>query len=225
MTTQDVKKISIRLLPDGFSYLDQHFPILPGADFIKRLEDSMLQAFEQASTSEAAEPALEICSIESVRFCLSPRDIGDPDLFYQLCHPALDQEEELIHLTDDQFDWEMTVGIDRHLYNFLRRNISNISFTHPLYEMIGQWQSKVKETENCMIAQAEHNFLDIIIFRSKHIQFANRFIVTSSEDILYHILNCWTQNELDILKDKLYLNTNIEGITQSLKSYIKQCES
>ncbi len=234
MTSKDVKEISIRLLPDGFSYFNQFYPIVPGADFLQRLEDSLLQAIEQ---TQPQGDACGMCSVENTRFCLSPiiptapaapiSDSGniDAEAYYRFSLPSTEQIEELITLTDAGHNIQFTFGIDSNLYHFLMRNIPDITFTHPLYEMIQQWSDCEEIKDNCMVAQAGSNFLNLLIFKEGHLHMANRYETTGTDNILYHLMNSWTQFDLDVLKDKLYLEASEEDLQQNIRLYIKQCIS
>ena len=98
MTQDNVNKITIRLLPDGYSFLNQYHPVQRGADFIQRLKESLLEEAERCETPEATR---YVCSVESVRFCLSPlaEDI-DPEACYRFCLSEAEQEETE---ADDEF--------------------------------------------------------------------------------------------------------------------------
>lgn len=221
MTEQDVKQISIRLLPDGFSYLNQFHPILPGADFIKRLEESLLEALNESEETEG------ICSVENVRFFLSPLDIDQKlaTLMAQKTMASTSEEEETpIVLIDKEQGIRFCFGIDSHLYHFIQRNWPEINFTHPLFELLEQWVNREKE-DDCMVVNAGENYLNLLVFKKGRLYLANRFEVSGTDNILYHLMNCWTQCGLDVIDHKLYLQTSIHSIREQIGQYIKQCES
>lgn len=222
MTEKDVNKISIRLLPDGFSYYNQYHAILPGADYIQRLEEALLDAIE---APDQPETDVCVCAVDSLRFCLSP--LGDEDAMaerlYRFSTPSPDQDETLLHLKDEAHGFCFTLGIDSHLYHFLLRNLPEITFTHPLFEFIEQWIDKAEVQEDCMVAQTGSNHLDILIFKAGKLYLANRFEAKEADNILYHLMNCWTQHGLDVIDHKLYLDTEVADLKQNIGQYIKQC--
>ena len=223
MTQDNVNKITIRLLPDGYSFLNQDHPIQRGADFIERIKESLLEGIE---CCDVPETATFVCSVENVRFCLSPLETDlDAEQSYRFCLSEAEQEETLLHLEDVAHGIRFTFGIDTQLYHFLQRNCPEITFTHPLFELFTQWASKEEVKQNCMVAEAGENFLNLLIFKEGKLQIANRFENTSEEDIVYHVMNCWTQCTLDVLDDKLYLTTTLPGISKNIGQFIKQCVS
>jgi len=224
MTTQVVRKISIRLQPDGFSYLNQFFPIHPGADFNRRMEEAMLEALEASDETDTDEC---ICSVENLRFCLSPTDIeaSTAELMYRTTLPSAEQEETLVELKDDVRGIRFTFGIDSQMYHFILRNLPNVEFTHPLFELYRQWADSEEAKSNCMVADASEKHLNLIVFANGNLVLANRFEVNDTESTIYHMMNCWTQSGLDVLDDKLYLQTEVADIRQEIGKYIKQCES
>ena len=223
MTQDNVNKITIRLLPDGYSFLNQYHPVQRGADFNQRLKESLLEELER---NETAETTSYVCSVENVRFCLTPlQEVIDPEARYQFCISETEQEETLVHLEDVAHDIRFTIGVDSELYHFLQRNFPELSFTHPLYELFTLWADKEEVKQNCMVAEADENFVNLLVFKEGKLQIANRFECTSTDDILYHVMNCWTQCSLDVIEDRLYLDTPLPDITKNIGQFIKQCVS
>lgn len=223
MTSTDVKKISIRLLPDGFSFLNQFYPILPGADYTKRLEEGLLDY----TTRLGDDIAIQQFVVENTRFCVSPLDIA-PQLtrmMYEASLPQYEQEESTLDLEDDVHGIRFTFGIDSQLYYFILRNWPDVSFTHSVFELYHQWCSNERITQDCMIAEAEENYLNVLVFKEGRLQLANRFEDTGINNILYHIMNCWEQCGLDVLDDKVHLITANQELRLKVQQYIKQCES
>lgn len=221
MTTNDVKQISIRLQPDGFSYAGVFHPIMPGADFVERLEDAL---WDTRITEENAEI---LCSVETTRFALSPSDIGEDEALqmYQLSLPEAESEETVLSVTDETNGIRFSFGIDSLLYRFLLRNVSGITFTHPLALLQQQWANRPEVAEDCMVAEASDKALNLLIYGKGHLQMANRFETAGTDNQTYHIMNAWTLYNLDVIDNKLYLQTGSEELRTNLSHYIKQCES
>ena len=223
MTPQDVKKISIRLLPDGFSYLNQFHSVLPGADYNRRLQEAILEVLETAADGDADECA---CSIENTRFCLTPLEVEPSlaQLMYTTSLPTAENEETTIEMRDEERGVRFTFGVDAELYHFILRNWPYTTFTHPLFELYGQWAGREEVKSDCMVADASERHLNVVVFRNGGLHLANRFEVTGEDNILYHLMNCWTQCELDVLTDTLYLQTEVKELGQNIGQYIKHCE-
>ena len=223
MPPHDVKKLSIRLLPDGFSFLNQFYPILPGADYAKRLEEGLLDKISESTEIQM----IGQFSIETTRFCLSPLDI-DANLaqtMYETSLPKAEQDETVLSLEDNVHGVRFSFGIDRQLYLFILRNWPDITFTHPLFELYKQQAATDRHTQDCMIAEAEGKYLNLLVFKGDKLTLANRFEDCGSNNNLYYIMNCWEQCGLDVLDDKLYLRTSDKNLIHNVQQYIKQCES
>ncbi len=224
MTLQDVKQISIRLLPDGFSYLNQFYPVLPGADFNKRLEEAMLETLNGSDDTEAFEGK---CSVENVRFFLSPLEI-DATLALKMAQktlPLSDEEETVVDLVNEKYGIRFSFFINSHLYRFMQRNWPELTYTHPLFELNEKWIDTEQIERDCMVADAGENYLNLLVFKNAQLNLANRFEISGSDNILYHLMNCWTQCGLDVIDHKLYLQTENKSIREQIGQYIKQCES
>lgn len=223
MTSKDVKKISIRLLPDGFSFLNQIITIQPGADYIKRLEDGLIEKLSELEE----DLVIDHFSIENTRFCLSPLEINS-DLarnMYKVGLPPYEGEETIITSEDVNHKIRFEFGIDSHLYHFILRNWPESRFSHPLFDLYLKWGDTENIKSDCMIAKAEDKDLNILIFKNGELHLANRFEDSGVNNIVYHVMNCWEQYGLDVLDDKLYLLTGNNELRNLLQQYIKQCES
>ena len=223
MTPQDVKKISIRLLPDGFSYLNQFHSVLPGADYNRRLQEAILETLETAADGDADEC---VCSIENTRFCLTPLDV-EPSLarlMYETSLPSAENEETTVEMRDEAHGVRFTFGIDSELYHFILRNWPCATFVHPLFELYGQWAVREEVKADCMVADAGERHVNVVVFRNGGLFLANRFEVTGADNALYHLMNCWTQCELDVLDDTLYLQGGTKELGHDIGQYIKHCE-
>lgn len=221
MTNKDVKQISIRLLPDGFSFSEEFHPITPGADFEQRMEESLLNAgINQTDADEVC------CSVETLRFNLSPAktEEKEADLMYRLTLPDTEREEVLLSETDVTNEIRLTYGIDAELYHFLRRNIEEISFTHPLLVLHNTWSQNEATSQDCMIAQDCGVWLNILIYKGNKLFMANRFASPNTNSSTYFIMNAWQKSGLDVLDNKLHLLTENDDLRQQISKYIKQCE-
>lgn len=220
MTNQDVKQISIRLLPDGFSFSGQTKHVSPGADYEKRLEEALLDADVMQENADEV-----ICIVEGFRFILSPAtcSISEAEQMYKLSLPDVDNEV-LINQTDKYENIRITFGLNAEICHFMRRNIPGIVFNHPLMEIHNAWSHKVETDNNYMIAQADGSILDLVVYKNGKLFMANRFASTSNDNTLYFVMNMWTQCQLDVLEDKIYLECHSDELRQTISKYIKQCE-
>lgn len=224
MTNTDVKQISIRFLPDGFSFAGTFCPVAPGADYEKRLESALFDA----GLNELASSDVEVvCSAETQRFVLSSADENteqEAEQMYGVSLTDADSEEVLVHQSDAAGRLRITFGIDAELYHFMHRNLNEVTFVHPLMHLHEEWSGRVDADACCMIAQYEGSVLNLLVYKSASLYMANRFICTSSDNALYFVMNAWKQCALDVIDDKICIVTESEELRQNLGKYIKQCE-
>ncbi|MBQ0056771.1 MAG: DUF3822 family protein [Bacteroidales bacterium] len=217
--TNNVKQISIRLLPDGFSLFGQDCLIAPGADFDQRLEEALIDALTDTEADDT------VCSVETTRFCLSPTNIGQDqaESMFHLTMPESDTEETLIHQTSDDLQITATFALSTRTYNFLRRNYGDVTFTHPIIAL-HNLSVDIADDGNCMIVEADGRWINIAVYKARQLYLANRFQTASTDNALFYVMNVWTQCQLDVLDDRLHFVTAPDELRQTISKYIKQCE-
>lgn len=216
--------LTIRFTPDGFSFADDSFfEIVPGQDFIQRMEEALL---------EQVPPGLQTslrCEVETTRVMLVPSDIDEErtlrEMFAVTLSPANQDEElltQVISLPKTGQTLKLCFAIDRNLYNFLTRNYGELSFCHPIASMLVDADRMTQG--NCLVVRSSNQFLEVALFRGNRLMLCNCYQTSQADTRSYYVMNTWLQQELDQLQDYLLvLGQGNEGlqIRASLHRFIK----
>ena len=222
--TTDNTTLSIRLLPGGFSFSGKTYDVASGADYDKRLIEALLDA----GIAEVEPNGPVVCLVDTNRISLSPASI-EADLaeeMFHLTHQPAEGEEILLRQTDDTLGISLLFGISSQVYHFLLRTYQEVEFLHPLFLEHLEWNRKLQQETpegNCMVAFADDRHLGFLIYRDGKLQTLNSVESTSEGNLIYFLLNAWSQNHLDFLADTLYLQTDSEHFRETVSTYIKKC--
>lgn len=222
--TTDNTTLSIRLLPGGFSFSGKTYDVASGADYDKRLIEALLDA----GIAEVEPNGPVICLVDTNRISLSPASI-EADLAEEMFHLTLqptEGEEILLRQSDDVLGINLNFGISAQIYHFLLRTYQEVEFLHPLFLSHLEWSRKLQQEAsegNCMVAFADDRHLSFLIYRDGKLQTANSVESTSEGNLVYFLLNTWSQNHLDFLSDTLYLESSSEHLRETVSTYIKKC--
>ncbi len=221
MTSNDVKQISIRLQPDGFSYSGQFHAVLPGADFIQRLEEALLDALQNEEANNFD------CTVETTRYAIIPAEADNTlaKQMYQLCQAQPETEEDVLMQNAGDQQFRIAFGIDHQLYTFLQRNLGQVTFTHPLVWLYDTWTGRQETEADCMIVEASEKAINLLIYKNGRLHTAHRSNVSGTDNQTYYVMNLWTLNNLDVIEHKIYLQNATNELQNQLSQYIKQCES
>ena len=224
-------KLSIRLLPGGFCFSnvtsdndeEKFVNITPGADYEKRLEDAILDLEINVGEDDID------CFVETSRMSLSPTDCDETmaEEMFHLTLRSIDSEEKILHETSADGDIRVSFGIDSTLYNFLIRTYQYINFHHPIIKMIDDEKLRIHVSENWMTVRPDRDTLFMLAYKNNKLQLANCVETMVTQNRAYHILNSWTQLDLDVLNDTLYIigdNSEKTKIKNAVSKFIKLCE-
>lgn len=226
-------KLSIRLLPGGFCFSnvssevefdeEKFVNIVPGADYEKRLEDAILDLEINVGEDDVD------CFVETSRMSLSPTDCDDmlAEEMFRLTLRETDSEEKILHETSLDGSIRISFGIDIALYNFLIRTYQYINFHHPIIKMINDEKLMIHASDNWMTVKSYRDMLYLLAYKNKHLQLANCVETMVTQNRAYHILNTWTQLDLDVLSDTLYIlgkDSDKAKIKNAVSKFIKLCE-
>lgn len=215
--------LSIRLLPDGFSFSigeapwqDTHIPA--GSDFTTRLEDALLSQQELLQEFDSVS-----CEVFTTRICLSPEAIVSDDdalSMYNLSLSAISGKEEEHILHEVVSGARFSFGISHRLYLFLLRTFQQISFHHPLALL------HARHPQGTMVASVAHGQLYILVYNKEgQLLLANAYATSERENMAYFIMNTWRECNLDILYDSLVLNDENDDLQTILSPFIKVISS
>lgn len=239
--------LSIRLLPGG-----HFFSLPPGADYIARLEDAVLSHLE---TQEEIPPTIT-CEVHTSRMTLVPAHTNtkETEAMFRFTLPKSENEEKILidtlpHSGTEHTDTEeilLVYAIDLGFYNFLQRNLAQVSFCHPLKALHEQYRAdkRVSPTAEApqiptgtqaqipaataptsLIAHIGAQSMTLLAYKDGRLLLANSYEDTSASNRTYYLLNTWQQLALDQLQDQLLLDgdpTEVEKLRTHVAPYIKQ---
>lgn len=216
-------------MPGGFCFSTNQseeatfINISPGADYEVRLENAILDL-----EIDTAEEEVD-CVIETARISLSPTiyDEATAESMYHLSLRESNKKEKILHEISSNEEIRISFGVDNDLYNFLVRTYQHINFHHPIIEIIDDDLSRIHHTKNWMIAYVSQGLLAIVAFMDGKLQVANCTETMVTQNRAYHILNTWTQLQLDVLNDTLYIigkDNEVTKLKSAVSKFIKLCE-
>ncbi len=198
-------QLSIRLLPGGFSYAwgnrPAEFISLPGKDFVAEFEDAVLSRQELLRAWD-----LVICELHTSRVVLLPAQMPmeEAQVHFDFMLPEAAGEE--VTFCDTAGDIAFWFGMDARIHRFLQRTFQNVVCRHPLCSLHSFWQTKVAfGTHAWMVADLSLAALQLLVYRDGNLQLAIRHDTSDLRNMTYHILNTWSQLQLDALRDTLIL--------------------
>ena len=223
--------LSIRLMPDGFSFsihnvnaensfhFEKHF-FGPTANYLAALEEGilqreeLLQAYRQVHIIQASQ-----------RFTLVPSELYRDDLKQTLYAFNITPRREMI-LCDslEQTGAFNLYGIDEEVYAFLCRTFTNPEFHHHL-SILNEYfgvKSRLGNSDK-MICQLRDGMLDLLCFSKGKLLLANTFSCRHPNDAAYYILNAWKSLHMDANADTLQFtgpSDEINELTTLLNPYI-----
>jgi len=233
-TAKHDKVLSIRLLPDGFSFYTgqgREEQILihscttgPGDDFLTLLKEAV---FEKGLPEE------EYISIRIV-------SVGAPFTFlpdgliskkeYGSFFPALSsQSGQPVYISNpiQSIGRVLVYSLEEDLYFFLQRNFPEANFLHQITNLTSYYLHS-KETEikyNYLFVQCEKQQISILLTSLEGILFANSFHYISPNDAIYYIMHTFLQFNLDQLNNFVLVNGTTEyaaEITAILQKYVNK---
>ncbi|MGL4292811.1 MAG: DUF3822 family protein [Bacteroidales bacterium] len=223
--------LSIRLMPDGFSFSIHN----PGEENSLRYETCLFGS----SANYAAVLEDEILSreelllpyrrvniiIASSRFSLVPIDLfaeSQKEKFYEFLQTPVSET-----ILSDMLEHTRAVnvyGVEQQVYAFLCRTFCNPVFRHHLSVMSEYFILKSRMGNyDKMICQMRYGMLDILCFRKGSLMLANTFKYRHINDVVYFILATWKSLRMEPHTDSLQLTGNsadINELTTLLNPYI-----
>ncbi len=234
--------MTIRFMPDGFSFIDcrdttseqldaaPFHEVSPGPDFQQRLHEAVLNVLPESDT-----PLDLTVQILSERVIILPPDT-EPDLAASMYHATLSDLEEPeqvllqpLALPSGQ-QVALCFGIDRQLYLFLERNCGDLRFEHHLATLLqgtpsSHLMAAPSAQPSCLATQVTPQYLELALFRADQLVLANVYRTSQPENRRYYVLNTWLCEGLDQLNDHLLILGNgdpASRLHQDLRPFIKQ---
>jgi hypothetical protein len=211
MILQDI--LSIRLAPDGFSFSTynvleedsfhtERVDITPGADFNARVKEEVY-AREAQLLREYQECH---CTVVTGRVTAVPASATDAEaeaMFRLVCAPV-EEPEVLLHERHEATGVHWVYAMDEALHSFLTRTFQGVRLHHPLATLHGYFAEKCKGGNQAkMVAQIYPGDQQLLVYRKGRLQLANCYAEREPNDMLYYVLNTWTQCAMDNGVDQL----------------------
>jgi hypothetical protein len=212
MTLQDI--LSIRLCPDGFSFSTYNVleedsfhthrvDIAPGADFCARLQEQVYAREELLRDYQECH-----CTVVTRRQTAVPAAVSEAEaeaMFRLVCPPA-EAPEVLLHERHEATGVHWVYALDEELHSFLTRTFQGLQFHLPTATLHAYFVDKCKVGNQAkMVAQIYPGDQQLLIYRKGRLQLANSYAEHEPSNILYYLLNTWTQCGLDNTLDHLLL--------------------
>jgi hypothetical protein len=226
--------LSIRLCPDGFSFSTYNVleedsfhthrvDIAPGADFQARVQEQVYACEELLADYQESH-----CTVVTQRCTVVPDTATDEEaeaMYRLVCGPT-EAPEVLLHERHEATGVHWVYGLDEELHSFLARTFQGVTFHHPLATLHAYFVDKCKVGNQAkMVAQIYPGDQQLLIYRKGRLQLANSYAEREPTNILYYLLNTWTQCGLDNGLDHLLLTGDkqlIKELTQQLTPIVRE---
>lgn len=233
-TAKQNRIVSIRLLPDGFSFytglnkesqrLTYSCTIRSGDDYLSLLKDAV---FEHKLTEEEY-LSTHIVSV-GTPFTFLPDNLISKEE-YSSFFPTLSRGfGQPVYMSNpiQAIGRVLLYFMEEDLYFFLQRNFPEASFIHQITPLTSYYlHSKESETKYCdLFVHCEKQQICLFLTSQEGVLFANTFAYHSPNDAIYYIMNTFQQFKFDQLTDRILLNGATEyasEITSILQKYVSK---
>jgi hypothetical protein len=230
MALQEI--LSIRLRPGGFSFYTYNVleedsfsrtevDVAPGVGSNERLQDSIFAHEELLRDYQEVH-----CTVATTRFTVVPPELDDEcaeEMFRLVCGKT-DQPECLLHEREGEI--HVIYALDEALHLFLTRTFQGIRFHHPLCTLHSHFAEKCKMGNQAkMVVHVQRGDQEILVYRKGRLQLANLYHEELADNILYYVLNTWTQCKMDQNADHVLLCGDRElqkQLTDGLQPIVRQ---
>ncbi|MDD4822958.1 MAG: DUF3822 family protein [Bacteroidales bacterium] len=229
-TAKQNRILSIRLLPDGFSFytgpnkesqlLTYSSTIRPGDDYLSLLKDAV---FENKLTEEEY-LSIHIISV-GAPFTFLPDELISKEE-YSSFFPTLSKGfGQPVYMSNSiqSIGRVLLYFMEEDLYFFLQRNFPEAHFIHQITPLTSFYlHSKEDETKHCdLFVHCEKQQISLFLTSQEGILFANTFAYHSPNDAIYYIMNTFQQFKFDQLTDRILLNGTTE-YTSEIRSILQK---
>ncbi len=201
-------QLSIRLQSDGFSLSirDEEKSVLSTKNgkinFQKLNEEELTTEFLSQFETEINYNTVEI-TVENELYTLVPEFFNENDTYHTLLkfqHPDFDTKENLVlNKTIGNLKTNLIFGCPTKIVNAINKVFSNCQLTHTIVEFLEH-----VDGVNGLFVSMRSAKMDVAIISDDRLLVVNTYAFSSSEDVLYHLLN--VMYTLKLQADKLRLN-------------------
>lgn len=227
--------LSIRLVPDGFSFCIHHpsdpsifhFQETTFGKKISYLENIQKLVFDYGFfTQPFKETRVTVVSSD---FTVVPDEFYEKKKETELFHFNFhDKEGSVLSDSLKGTDYHIIYQLNDDVYSFLSRNVWNPKFEHHSSKLILPFAAYKAdgEAKRCFV-DFHDNLVSVFCFDGKNLLSANTFSATNAGNTLYFIASIWEQLPLDQLKDRLFISGKADSykeVIDTLKKLIKNVE-
>jgi len=229
-------KVSIRLMPDGISFWG----------YIPSEKDSFfMETFHYDHTSPTVEslkniifnhPAFSYIYQSFYVICVSGKYTmasdhvfveKEKERFFFFCHPK-DKTLKTLVQPVKELNASILFGIEKEIYAFLQRSLSNPQFIYSLSPLLVAWYKKSLHIfPKLMHVVLNKASIDVLCVEQGNLLFVNSFYYdnNNTNDIIYYIMYICKQTGFNQLEDYLTISGNNEDCRKVLSiidKYVKQ---
>jgi hypothetical protein len=238
--------LSIRILPDGFSYTvfdtlkDKFISI---EEFASPSSPNLLHAFGSAEYIHWLDQVINQCYLLQEKFnkvtilaggnkyTLMPAPLFDPahlQKYLSFNHPLSGNDAVFYDLIKSPESC-LIYAIPASLSGWIAENYPGTRSFHICGSLIRNFQMQFRGGNPItrILANIQADTLDIIIFKGAEFQFCNSFRYTTQTDLLYYLLFVLEQLKINTEESPLFLSGSIEndsGLIKLLNTYIRHVE-
>ena len=229
-------KVSIRLMPDGLSFWG-YIPSEKDSFFIEVfLYDQTISAVESLKNIIFNHPAFSFIYQSFYVICVSGKYTmasdhvfieKEKERFFFFCHQN-DKSLKTLVQPVKTLNASILFGIDKEMYAFLLRSLSNPQFIYSLSPLLVAWQKKsLLVYPKLMHVVLHKNSIDVLCVEQGSLLFVNSFYYDNSNtnDVIYYIMYICKQTGFNQLDDYLTISGNHDlcrKILSIIDKYVKQ---
>lgn len=231
----DKYKVSIRLRPDGLSFLgaipserETFFYESTRLDRTKSYAQALKEVFfEHSFFTYPYKEVSVVCT--NRQYTLVPEVVFDESKKEQVMNFTFGvPKEKTMHHPLKELDAVLLFGIDLEVYEFFSRSLVNTRFIHAMSPLLLYWR-KLNQTvyPKQLYVSIHEDTMDAACFDKGTLLFVNSFYVEEQADVIYYVLYIWKQLGLDQMKDRLVLSADpvlCSNLRATLQNYVLQTE-
>ena len=229
-------KVSIRLMPDGFSFFG-YVPAEKDSFFMEKFlfnkEQPIVDAlknsiFTNPCFSYAYQSFHVICVSEKYTMAADHVFVEqEKDRLFAYCHQKA-KSLKVFAQPIKALNTFILFGIDNEVYAFLVRSLANPVFVHSLSPLLLAWHKKSLTVSSKLMHVVIHeSTMDILCVEQGDLLFLNSYDFDNDNDILYYIMYICKQTGFNQLEDHLTMNGNQSRCRSALSivnKYIKRVD-
>ncbi len=226
LTQSEKYNLSIRLTPDGFSFLiflpeDKSVYFYNESSFNKNLSaiENIKKAFFETNLFTHQFREIFI-SVVSKKYTIVPKEFFQKKNITSFFNYNISSERDSKVLYNNVANREYNIiyGLDEEIYSFLFRNLWNPTFKIFSASLIEHYVEYGEKDKKRSFVFFNDNLTTVICFNGSELLSANTFESSDKDNITFHIINIWDKHPFDQNNDYLYYYGVPRDITNNLET-------